>query len=269
MYSPSANSYTFGFLAPGQTSLKATTLINPKMLATGQTPILLTVQGTEVYVLTSSALAANGSQTAQIADYAFDAKGMLPKGSPKLLTVLVSGHIVALAAFPGHLLFLLLDSGAVESLQLGSSTSPSPIPVQVRPPLPFPLAVSASAFTPTTPVPTVSAPVAATGTSQLGVDGSGSLAASVVGGIAQLSIADPASHRVLTLILTPTGGGVAGGSEITLQVVQQYVSLEQLAHPQSVTENAKGVVSVLEPASASVVSLVSINTSVQTSGKCT
>ncbi len=54
-----------------------------------------------------------------------------------------------------------------------------------------------------------------------------------------------------------------------VRVLQQYVSAALLAQTQSVSENAKGLIYVLEQNSASEVSLVSIDTSVQTAGNCT
>ena len=266
------NSYALGLLLPGQQQLKTVASIDKALLVNGQSPTLVAARGADVYVVLTSPPAANAAQNAQILDFTIDpAKGTLTgqKGSQLAL----SSNLISLAAFPNRLLFLLLANGSVQSLQL-PNTSPEPLPIKapsptnvlVQPPIAPSLGISAAAFTPATPVPTVSTSVVQAGSTQLTVSSTASLTTNSLGTFPHLYIADTASHRVLDLQPAPTAGT---GNPVTLQLVRQYVSSDLFAQMKGLALNSRsGAAYVLAQKTASVFSLVAIDTNAQVQDTC-
>ncbi len=266
------NSYALGLLLPGQQQLKTVASIDKALLVNGQSPTLVAARGADVYVVLTSPPAANAAQNAQILDFTIDpAKGTLTgqKGSQLAL----SSNLISLAAFPNRLLFLLLANGSVQSLQL-TNTSPEPLPIKapsptnvlVQPPVAPSLGISEAAFTPATPVPTVPTSDVQAGSTQLTVSSTASLTTNSLGSLPHLYIADTANHRVLDLQPAPTAGT---GNPVTLQLVRQYVSSDLFAQMKSLTLNSRsGAAYVLAQKTASVFSLVAIDTNAQVQDTC-
>jgi len=265
-------SYALGLLLPGQQQLKTVASIDKALLVNGQSPTLVAARGADVYVVLTSPPAANAAQNAQILDFTIDpAKGTLTgqKGSQLAL----SSNLISLAAFPNRLLFLLLANGSVQSLQL-PNTSPEPLPIKapsptnvlVQPPVAPSLGISEAAFTPATPVPTVPTSDVQAGSTQLTVSSTASLTTNLLGSLPHLYIADTANHRVLDLQPAPTAGT---GNPVTLQLVRQYVSSDLFAQMKSLTLNSRsGAAYVLAQKTASVFSLVAIDTNAQVQDTC-
>ncbi len=267
------NSYALGLLLPGQQQLKTLASIDKALLVNGQSPTLVAARGADVYVVLTSPPAANAAQNALILDFTIDpAKGTL-KAGPKGTQLALSSNLVSIAAFPNRLLFLLLANGSVQSLQL-TNTSPAPLPVKapsptnvlVQSPIAPSLGISEAAFTPATPVPTVSTSDVQTGSTQLTVSSTASLTTNTLGSSPHLYIADTANHRVLDLQPAPTAGT---GNPVTLQLVRQYVSSDLFAQMKSLALNSRsGAAYVLAQKTASVFSLVAIDTNAQVQDTC-
>jgi len=268
-----ANSYALGLLLPGQQQLKTVASIDKALLVNGQSPTLVAARGADVYVVLTSPPAANAAQNAQILDFTLDpAKGTL-KAGPQGTQLALSSNLVSLTAFPNRLLFLVLANGSVQSLQL-TTTGPAPLPVKapsptnvlVQSPIAPSLGISAVAFTPATPVPTVSTPDVQAGATQLTVSSTASLTTNSLGNLPHLYIADTANHRVLDLQPAPHAGT---GNPITLQLVRQYVSSDLFAQMKSLALNSRsGAAFVLAQKTASVFSLVAIDTNAQVQDIC-
>jgi len=268
-----ANSYALGILLPGQQQLQTVASIDKALLVNGQSPTLVAARGADVYVVLTSPPAANAAQNVLLLDYTIDpAKGTLKPG-PKGTQLALSSNLVSIAAFPNHLLFLLLANGSVQSLQL-PNTGPAPLPIKapsptnvlVQPPIAPSLGISQAAFTPATPVPTVSAPVVQAGPTPLTVSSTASLTTNPLGNFPHLYIADTANHRILDLQPAPNAGA---GNPVTLQLVQQYVSSDLFAQMKSLALNSRsGAAYVLAQKTASVFSLVAIDTNAQVQDTC-
>ena len=268
-----ANSYALGLLLPGQQQLKSLAPIDKAWLVNGLSPTLVAARGADVYVALTSPPAANAAQNALLLDFTIDpAKGTL-KAGPKGSQLALSSNLVSLAAFPNRLLFLLLANGSVQSLQL-PNTGPAPLPIKapaptnvlVQPPIAPSLGISEAAFTPVTPVPTVPPPVVQAGATQLTVSSTASLTTNSFGTFPHLLIADTANHRVLDLQPAPSAGT---GNPVTLQLVRQYVSSDLFAQMESLALNSRsGAAYVLAQKTASVFSLVAIDTNAQVQDTC-
>ncbi len=268
-----ANSYALGLLLPGQQQLKTLASIDKALLVNGQSPTLVAARGADVYVVLTSPPAANAAQNALLLDFTIDpAKGTLKAGQ-KGSQLALSSNLVSLAAFPNRLLFLLLANGSVQSLQL-TNTSPEPLPIKapsppnvlVQPSIAPSLGISEAAFTPATPVPTVPTSDVQAGATQLTVSSTASLTTNLLGSLPHLYIADTANHRVLDLQPAPSAGT---GNPVTLQLVRQYVSTDLFAQMESLALNSKsGAAYVLAQKTASVFSLVAIDTNAQVQDTC-
>ncbi len=266
-------SYALGLLLPGQQQLKTLASIDKTLLVNGQRPTLVAARGADVYVVLTSPPAANAAQNALLLDFTIDpAKGTL-KASPKSTQLALSSNLVSLAAFPNRLLFLLLANGSVQSLQL-TNTGPAPLPIKapsptnvlVQPSIAPSLGISEAAFTPATPVPTVTTSDVQAGSTQLTVSSTASLTTNSLGILPHLYIADTANHRVLDLQPAPNAGT---GNPVTLQLVRQYVSSDLFAQMEGLALNSRsGAAYVLAQKTASVFSLVSIDTNAQVQDTC-
>src|SRR6266851_5294537 len=266
-------SYALGLLLPGQQQLKTLASIDKALLVNGQSPTLVAARGADVYVVLTSPPAANAAQNALLLDFTIDpAKGTL-KAGPKGSQLALSSNLVSLAAFPNRLLFLLLANGSVQILQL-PNTGPAPLPIKapsppnvlVQPSIAPSLGISEAAFTPATPVPTVSTSVVQAGSTQLTVSSTASLTTNSLGTFPHLYIADTASHRVLDLQPAPNAGT---GNPVTLQLVRQYVSSDLFAQMKGLALNSRsGAAYVLAQKTASVFSLVAIDTNAQVQDTC-
>ncbi len=245
----------------------------------GESPTLVTAQGSDVYVVLASPPAATTTH-AQIFDFTVNSNNSLNTSPPTRTSFSLTGNIISVAAFPNHMLFLLLADGSLVSLQVGGTgTGLTPTPVLVPSPLAAPLASSGAAFTATMPVPTPagSAAVTSTGPVSLQVASPGDLAAeglsvAVVGGVPHLYLADRANQRVVDLsggpaVVAGTGGN--GSKNQLFQMVQQYASSSLLGQMKGIVADAKGmVVYALTQSSPTVTSLVSIKVNGQIASSC-
>jgi len=269
-----ANSYALDLFLPGQQQLKPLASIDKAWLVNGRSPTLVAARGADVYVVLTSPPAANAAQNALILDFMIDpAKGTL-KAGPKGTQLALSSNLVSIAAFPNRLLFLLLANGSVQSLQLPNIgpvplpiKAPSPTNVLVQSPVAPSLGISAAAFTPATPIPTVSTPDVQAGSTQLTVSSTASLTTNPLGNVPHLYIADTANHRILELQTVPNPGV---GNPVTLQLVRQYVSSDLFAQMKNLALNPKSgaIIYVLAQKTASVFSLVVIDTNAQVPDTC-
>ncbi len=235
----------------------------------GESPTLVTAQGSDVYVVLASPPAATTTH-AQIFDFTVSSNNTLNTSPPTRTSFSLTGNIISVAAFPNHMLFLLLADGSLVSLQAGGTGAAlTPTPVLVPSPLAAPLPASGAAFTATMPVPTPADAAAATSTGPvpLRVASPGDLAAeglsvAVVGGLPHLYLADRANQRVLDLSGGPTviaGTGGNGSKNQLFQMVQQYASSSLLAQMKGIVADARGmIVYALTQSSPTVTSLVSI-----------
>lgn len=115
-------------------------------------------------------------------------------------------------------------------------------------------------------MPTVSTPVVQAGSTPLTVSSTASLTTNPLGNFPHLYIADTANHRVLDLQPAPTAGA---GNPVTLQLVRQYVSSDLFAQMKSLALNYwSGAAYVLAQKTASVFSLVTIDTNAQVQDTC-
>ncbi len=273
-------SYSLAILAPDQKKITSSTTIP---LGNAQAPALIAASGQDIYV----ELTSNSSQVS-ILDYAPSTSGNHALQSPASSTFSVSANIVSMAAFPNHLLFFLLQSGLVQSLQFASGERAS-TSVFVQQVIPQPLPVSAQRFTWQTILP----PVTTASSKALTVPGATSqeaLVASVVNNVSHLYIMDAVLHRILDLqpsslatraaSATPgasatassAGGGTSNGSNATtstLQVVQQYASPTLFAQLKSMGVDPQGAtIDVLSQNSSSSLNLVSFNVNARPQSNC-
>jgi hypothetical protein len=244
----------------------------------GESPMLVTAQGSDVYVVLASPPAATTTH-AQIFDFTVSSNNTLSTNPPTRTSFSLTGNIISVAAFPNHMLFLLLADGSLVSLQAGGTGAAlTPTPVMVPSPLDPPLAGSGAAFTATMPVPAPADAAVATSTGPVplrvaspgisisaplrSADAADSLSVAVVGGLPHLYLADRANQRVLDLSGGPTvvpGTGGNGSKNQLFQMVQQYASSTLLGQMKGIVADAKGmVVYALTQSSPTVTSLVSI-----------
>ncbi len=140
-------------------------------------------------------------------------------------------------------------------------TSSTPAPVIISAPIAPPLATGAQNFTAGTSVPTVPASgqkgsgqltIPMTSTTNPATLSAGNVHAD---GTAHLFIADPANHRVLDLVMkpaassggpdvTPTASPTSNATDnsVTLNLIQQYISLDYFGAIKSVATNPGGTI---------------------------
>ncbi len=236
-------SYALSVYVPGQKQAMSSVSINAQG---GFVPTLLTVSGSDVYVVVASPPPASSTTV-----FVYDYKIVQGKLSEKpVFETLNAANIVSVAAFPHQLLFFLLADGSIRSLQLkqgdGSLTSVYVL-TAVQAPLPT-STTSTTAFTAQTPVP-IASPVSQSGLQSLSIGASttSSLATSQVGTTQHLYVTDTYAHRLLDFTEdtsttpggTPTassgsagnGGGTVGAgtaipssSNVTLTLASQYIA---------------------------------------------
>ncbi len=212
--------------------------IDPEITKNGNTPRLMTVSGTDVYVL----LASNTSPTsATILHYTLDSKNnKLSQPDKNSQTISTSNSIVSIAAFPHQQLFLLAKAGDVQSLTFTGGTQ-APTPVAIQPVIATPLAFDVNTFSSAVPIapPTPTLGQSKQQSNILQVPNAKFLVAGTTGADTHLYIVDDGtSHRVLDLE-TMKGGTTAAtptsASVMKMQLVQQYTSI-------SLFTNVKGIV---------------------------
>ncbi len=129
----------------------------------------------------------------------------------------------------------------------------------------MPLPTSASNYTPTMGVPTVT-PLPQSGSTSLLtllISTANTLSVGVVNTVSHLYIGDSTNHRVLDLQqATPPPAGTGTGKSITMQLVQQYVSSQELNVVKSLAVDPQGAnLNILaQPGNTSPVHLVSVST---------
>ncbi|MGH2508466.1 MAG: hypothetical protein ACRDHZ_13860, partial [Ktedonobacteraceae bacterium] len=237
---------------------------------------LLTAWDNNAYVVLMSQ--ANPT-TAMILSYGMDSTGNL--AAPTQTSLSVPHPTVSVTAFRDQF-FLLLSDGSVLSSQINTTdgTLTNPAPVLINAPIAPPLATGAQNFTVHTPVPTAPA-IDSTGNGRLTIPmipsavnpamlSAGNVSAD---NTVHLFIGDPANHRVLDLIIQPAAlsGGPdatptasptsnAPGSSITLNLIQQYVSLSYFDTVKSVATDPGGtIVSILGQNAQNVQNLLEIS----------
>ncbi len=253
-------SYSLNLLRPTiNTTLQSTQsqAIDTSLTQGGSIPSLITGSDNNAYVILFSK---SNPNTAVIASYNLGAKDVLTMTQTKSISV--SDEIVSATAFPNQL-FLLLANGSVLNLQINAAdaTLANPTPVLINVPIAQPLATGDQNFTVTTPVPTVPL-IVPKGSRQLTIPmlSTTNLATLNAGfvktdGTTHLFIGDPANHRVLDLIIQPaaSSGGPdvtptasltnnTPGNSVTLNLIQQYVSLSDFNTIKSVATNPGGTI---------------------------
>ena len=271
----SATNYFLDLFVPGKAGqLQFADLANISPVS-GESPMLVTGYGADVYVLLVSSPSATTTH-AQIIDFTIGPNNIFnPKPARTAFTL--TGSIASMAAFPQHMLYFLLANGSLMSLQVGGASA-TLMPVLVQAPLVPPLADSGAAFTSTMAVPTsAGAASTTTGPVPLRVANAGdlttdSLSVAVVGGVPHLYLADTANRRVLDLSGGPTamaGTSSSGGKSLLFQMVQQYASSSLLAQMKGIVADARGMVLyVLTQSSPTMTSLVPIKLNGQTASSC-
>lgn len=286
--STNKNDYRLGVLLPGQSSPKLQPLANVTSQNVQMLPTLMTAWGNDLYViLTPTAPSANSATNSIVLDYTVNASNTLST-SPVRIPFSTSPSVVSVAAFPGHQLFLLLQDGTIQNLQLDANV-PAATTVFVQHPLATPLSVNASRYSAgmTVPTATVSS-TSGSGNIPLNVFNASQLTAGAApdGSQPHLYVVDPSKYRLLDLQVSPSsltavtpvptttttassgnGGSVAGASNVTMQLQHQYVSTSLFTHLQSVATDPKGLPiyaltqSQATTAASPVLSLVSLDPS--------
>jgi len=268
--------YTLDVYQPGKAGALGTSIasapIGSQFTKDGYVPALITAGENTLYVVLNS----NSNQgNTRVLSYAVDAKGH--PGQPKPLNFPLSAAVVSAAAFSQQL-FLLLADGAVFNLSLLGGNQPTlPTAVFVQAPIALPLN-----FTDDEPVPTVT-PVEQKGSTPLVVSSASAeaststamLAAGLVSGISHLYIGDPVNHRVLDLDVAAFAGGpttptpapkgtAVAGSNVKLQLVQQYVLPTGSSQVKSLAVDPKGArLDILSQNTPSVSTLTTVSTGTQ------
>ncbi len=290
---PSANThgYRIGLLLPGQSSPKLQPLASVTSQNQQLLPTLMTAWGNDVYVmLTSPPTVSNNAANSVILDYTVGSNNTLST-SPARVSIGTSTTVTSITAFPGHLLFLLLQDGTIQSLQL-DAPNPAATSVLIQHPLAAPLSVTASAYRASMAVPTATVSTSTgSGNVPLNVVGASQLTAGMVGNGSQphLYVVDPGNHRMLDLQMsvpssatpTPTtssngnGGSPAKQSgSVTMQLQQQYVSASLFNQLGSVVTDPKGLPiyaltkSQVANSASPVLSLVALDPTAFKTGSC-
>src|SRR5579883_1767031 len=290
---PSANThgYRIGLLLPGQSSPKLQPLASVTSQNQQLLPTLMTAWGNDVYVmLTSPPTVSNNAANSVILDYTVGSNNTLST-SPTRVSIGTSTTVTSITAFPGHLLFLLLQDGTIQSLQL-DAPNPAATSVLIQHPLAAPLSVTASAYRASMAVPTATVSTSTgSGNVPLNVVGASQLTAGMVGNGSQphLYVVDPGNHRMLDLQMsvpssatpTPTtssngnGGSPAKQSgSVTMHLQQQYVSASLFNQLGSVVTDPKGLPiyaltkSQVANSASPVLSLVALDPTAFKTGSC-
>jgi serine/threonine protein phosphatase PrpC len=241
--------YAVNVLTPGDQGILSVTQKQPIATSGGQAPTQITVWGNRVFVVLSSSANQN---TALLLGYTLDdTKNTFTFSGLKQTSISVTASVAAITAFPEDL-FLLLADGEVLSSQIHSdlSLSTPPTPVLTSTQITTPLTNETQNFVASNPVPTApqtqnsqkgNTPLKVIIASDTGNSGE-DLPTMSAGKVKSdqtdhLFIGEPANHRVLDLIIQPTGssGGPGAtptatqtestpGSSVMLSLVQQYVS---------------------------------------------
>ena len=219
--------YTIGLLTPDDTGalkLANQQIFDMGLTKNGNTPRLMTVSGTDIYV----ALTSDTAQTSTtIVYYTFDNKtNKLNVPAKNSQTISTSNAIVSIAAFPHQQLFLLTKAGDVQSLAFTASTpAPAPAPVSVQPAVAPPLTFDANTFSASTliapPTPTLKQETV------LEVPNARFLVTGTAGNDTHLYVVDDGLyHRVLDLQMAKGSAPAAATTTapMKMQLVQQYTS---------------------------------------------
>ena len=264
---PNPNGYSVNMYALDQTgkslSKPVTAVIGQTFTTGGYAPTLITSWKNNIYVV----LTITNQNKARILAFTPDNKGHLVPAKPYDFSN--SQPIMSVAAFADQF-FLLLSNGAVQSLSLAGafgnqSQSTFPTAVQAKSPIEMPLPTSASNYTPTMGVPTVT-PLPQSGSTSLLtllISTANTLSVGVVNTVSHLYIGDSTNHRVLDLQeAAPPPAGTGTGKSITMQLVQQYVSSQELNVVKSLAVDPQGAnLNILaQPGNTSPVHLVSVST---------
>lgn len=248
------------------------------LLQNGNTPTLIAAWDNNVYVVLASKADPN---TISILSYSVDSKNNF--SSPTQTTqISVTENVIGITAIPGQI-FLLISNGQVLSSQVhsGQTLSTPPAPVLISSPIPATLATGASTFKASVKVPTPS-PAQQKGNGPLIVPMTANAPATISAGQIQadhqphLYIGDPTNHRVLDLTLQPTAssGGPAGvtptvtsnatSNSVTVELVQQYASLNSFNAIKSVAVNPNGSnISILAQSANNSENLMTVNAGTQ------
>jgi hypothetical protein len=267
--------YSLHLLTPNAAGLLQDTntpaSIDPTLTQGSNLSLVLTAWESDAYVIMSSTAAQN---TATIVDYQVSTQHNMPVMKPVgIEKISISTTITSVAAFPNHQLFLLLSDGSVQSLLFAPGNQKAQS-VLIRQPIAPALSVKATDFVPTMPVPAVNGMVQSS--SFLSVSQANLLVAGVVENAPHLYIVDGLYHRVLDLQMpqavastgtSGTGGATSSstGGAMTMELLQQYASLNLLAHVTSIVADPKTAqLSLLTQTATSPLSLLSIDVSQKT-----
>ena len=236
-----------------------TAVIDQTFTTGGYAPTLITSWKNTIYVV----LTIPNQNKARILAFTPDNKGHLVPAKPYDFSN--SQPIMSVAAFADQF-FLLLSNGAVQSLPLAGafgnqSQSTFPTEVQVKSPIEMPLPTNGSNYTPAIAVPTVT-PVPQSGSTSLLISTANILSVGVVNTVSHLYIGDSTNHRVLDLEQAAPPAGTGTGKSITMQLVQQYVSSQELNVVKSLAVDPQGAnLNILaQPGNTSPVNLLSVST---------
>jgi serine/threonine protein phosphatase PrpC len=206
----SNSTYTLQTFVPNAqgvvTKAASVATVDPALIKKGMVPKFVTAWNQDIYVVLT---ATTGSTSSEVLDFTLDHDNFKPNnGSPRAVQISSSATIRSFTALPNNQLFLLLDDGNIQSLQLGGNSA-APVSVQMQQPIPSPLSTSAAGFTANTLVPT---PSPALSSDFLAVPGATALASgSVVIGpntTQHLYVVDPTNHRTLDLIVSPAAASL-------------------------------------------------------------
>ncbi len=266
---PNSNGYSISMYAldqlgkPGQ---PISAVIDQTFTTGGYAPTLMASWNHTIYVV----LTIPNQNKARILAFTPDNQGHLVPAKPYDFSN--SQPIMSVAAFADQF-FLLLSNGAVQSLSLAGafgnqSQSTFPTAVQAKSPIEMPLATNGSNYTPAMAVPTVT-PLPQSGSTSLLISTANILSVGVVNTVSHLYIGDSTNHRVLDLqeaAPPPTGTGT--GKSITMQLVQQYVSSQELNVVKSLAVDPLGanLTILAQPGNTSPVHLVSVSTAAAQTG---
>ena len=279
--------YAINVLTPGEQGTLSVAQKQSITTSDGQVPTQITVWGNRVFVVLSSSANQN---TALLLGYTVDGAKNTFSGLKQTIISVTAG-VVAITAFPDQL-FLLLADGEVLSSQIHNdlSLSTPPTPVLTSTQVTIPLTNETQNFTASNPVPTApqtqnsqkgNTPLKVVIDSSTGKTGEDlpTMSAGIVKSdkTNHLFIGEPANHRVLDLIIQPTGSsggpgttptvtptGSTPGSSVMLSLVQQYVSPTYFNTIKSVALNPDGtVVNILGQNISNTESLVVITPGAQ------
>ena len=259
---PNPNGYSVSMYALDQTgkpSKPVTAVIGQAFTTGGYAPTLMTSWNTTIYVV----LTIPNQNKARLLAYAPDNKGHLVPAKPYDFSN--SQPIMSVATFADQF-FLLLSNGAVQSFSLAGAFGTQsqltfPTAVQVKSPIETPLPTNGSNYTPAIAVPTVT-PLPQSGSTSLLISTANILSVGVVQTVSHLYIGDSTNHRVLDLEEATPPAGTGTGKSMTMQLVQQYVSSQELNVVKSLAVDSQGATLTIlaQLSTTSPVHLVSVST---------